>query len=182
MGYTHYFYHRTIEENAWNKITEGTKKLIEAIEEGNYPKHKYWPESVPLKICSLKYDEATGEELEVEPIVDEDQIWFNGATVEDAEGNTVDTSFETFVLPRVVSDERIREDRCEPIMDKAFDFCKTARRPYDLIVCSVLLLVEHYAPEDVLVKSDGDYNDWAEARQYVKQVLDMDLNIKSLRD
>lgn len=37
-----------------------------------------------------------------------------------------------------------------------FDFCKTARYPYDEVVCACLMLMEKILGNDVKVSSDGD--------------------------
>lgn len=44
-----------------------------------------------------------------------------------------------------------------------FDFCKTARKPYDLLVCATLILCEHHLPGWRLITSDGDPEDWLPA-------------------
>ena len=36
-------------------------------------------------------------------------------------------------------------------------FCKTARKPYDPVVCSILLAAWLIAPDAITLKSDGDY-------------------------
>ncbi|KOC07412.1 hypothetical protein AFLA70_31g005050 [Aspergillus flavus AF70] len=46
-----------------------------------------------------------------------------------------------------------------------FSFCKTGRRPYDLVVCTILLRAYVLAPSTFELSSDGDWdNDWVEAR------------------
>ena len=40
-----------------------------------------------------------------------------------------------------------------------FEFCKTACKPYDLVVTAILLLYKHYFPT-VKVSSDGDVENW----------------------
>lgn len=73
-----------------------------------------------------------------EPVFKEGEFGFNGVGEE---------AHETFALG------------CE---HNDFDFCKTARKPYDLAVCMVLLsLTYHFA--DASVRSDGDIDDeWVE--------------------
>lgn len=62
--------------------------------------------------------------------------------------NDIHYGHETFYLPKEES---------------GFHFCKTAQKPYDLAVCSILLLVHHYAPNHYDISSDGTSEDWAEA-------------------
>lgn len=72
------------------------------------------------------------------PICNEDEIVFNGIG---------DNAHETFVLKRTAEE---------------FNFCKTARKPYDTAVCAILLLFS----DVVNVSSDGDREDWEEALEY----------------
>lgn len=54
----------------------------------------------------------------------------------------------------------------------SFDFCKTARKPYDLAVCLTLLVCVHHAPDSIKVGSDGDWDgDWLESRQAFKAIF-----------
>lgn len=96
------------------------------------------------------------------PIFNNSTIWFNGVG-EDAH--------ETFAL------QRIQEEIPDYQVDKSrgrFDFCKTAHKPYDLMVCATLLIAKHHAPETITLNSDGDWNyDWEEARDLVKEVLNI---------
>lgn len=52
-----------------------------------------------------------------------------------------------------------------------FNFCKTARKPYDLLATAVLLVCHHLAPGCWDIGSDGDPEDWQEAVALVKSVL-----------
>lgn len=48
---------------------------------------------------------------------------------------------------------------------ESFNFCKTAHKPYDLAVCSLLILIENIAPYSHEISSDGDLLDWKEAHR-----------------
>lgn len=39
--------------------------------------------------------------------------------------------------------------------DTAFDFCKTARKPYDVPVAMILLAIDHFMPTVMTISSDG---------------------------
>lgn len=54
---------------------------------------------------------------------------------------------------------------------REFNFCKTARKPYDLMVTAVLLACHHFAPGCWDIGSDGDPEDWQEAVALVRSVL-----------
>ena len=54
-----------------------------------------------------------------------------------------------------------------------FDFCKTALKPYDVVVCACLLLMMKILGNDAEVHSDGNMNgaDWAKGRELFKKVI-----------
>jgi len=79
-----------------------------------------------------------------------DVIQFNGV----GEGR-----HETFVLSRL----NYREEWQNGDSDMLFNFCKTARKPYDLFVCSCLIIAKNHLKNDIKVTSDGEQSDWAEA-------------------
>jgi hypothetical protein len=68
---------------------------------------------------------------EAEPIINEEYISINGSG---------DLSHETFSLDK---DE------------KGSNFCKTNRKPYDLIVTSILSYVKQLTPDKIEISSDG---------------------------
>ena len=39
-----------------------------------------------------------------------------------------------------------------------FAFCKTARNPYDVVVCAILIAAKHWFGEEIRVSSDGTWN------------------------
>lgn len=46
---------------------------------------------------------------------------------------------------------------------KDFNFCKTARKPYDLAVTAILMVIEHHSPNTFNTGSDGEVADWEAA-------------------
>lgn len=40
-------------------------------------------------------------------------------------------------------------------LGNSFNFCKTARKPYDIVVCKVLLIFKHHLGDGISVSSDG---------------------------
>lgn len=80
------------------------------------------------------------------PVLNEDEISFNGIG---------DDGHETFTL----SPDRV-----------TFDFCKTAFKPYDLVVTCVLLRATLTIP-GFNVESDGTWDEWKDARELYVQVF-----------
>lgn len=85
------------------------------------------------------------------PHIDDDSIAFNG------ENNENDDSHETFMLPRKYAE---------------FNFCKTAHKPYDLLVVASLIVAECHAPGAYAIASDADKSDWQAGLDFAREVLD----------
>ena len=58
-----------------------------------------------------------------------------------------------------------------------FAFCKTARKPYDIVVCKCLLILKEYLKEDMKLSSDGDWNCEDEWKPAIEQVTKMGIDI-----
>jgi hypothetical protein len=80
----------------------------------------------------LEYDEAGPV------VINGDAIRLNGVG---------DAGHETFLFERNLDD---------------FTFCKTAQKPYDVIVTAILACAVEHAPEYVRVSSDGGEEDWSD--------------------
>lgn len=105
-----------------------------------------------IKTVLAKYEDI----LEVESITD-DKIFFNGLGY---------GAYEDFAL---------RSDTTD------FNFCKTARRPYDLPVCEVLLVLKHHYKDNFELGSDGFS---VSKENFIKKNLDGTWNeaIKNVKD
>lgn len=90
--------------------------------------------------CGVALGDMRGEG---EPEITEGVIRFNGS-------KELNQDYETFELPSTAL--------------KEFDFCKTQYRPYDIVVCTVLLRAQHHYGKAIKVESDGDRDDWQPAR------------------
>lgn len=83
-----------------------------------------------------------------QPIFSEEEIIFNG-------NESTDMSHETFVFRRSEFNE----------------FCKTARKPYDLLVCLVLLSAQKHFGDNMEISSDGNYIDWEPAIDEYEKIM-----------
>ncbi len=102
------------------------------------------------KFASLCGGDGTGE-----PEFKKDIICFNGDASKELD-------HETFLL-QVDNDGRAENGL-------VFDFCKTARKPYDLMVQISMLRLKHHFPESK-ISSDGDSKDWANGRKLYKKIF-----------
>ncbi|KAF3176025.1 hypothetical protein TWF225_009169 [Orbilia oligospora] len=54
-----------------------------------------------------------------------------------------------------------------------FQFCKTARKPYDDVVCAVLLRCLYYNPYPAFeVSSDGSWEEWTAGRELYRKAFE----------
>lgn len=154
MGYAHHVdRNRAFSKNEWEAIQKAFMKLIDHMPPRTDTAGGYHAED-PLII-----DDGDGNP----PKVDGDEIRFDGANGD----SRMDLSCEPFRMTR--------EGQNDPAS------VKTDRKPYDLMVCAVLLVTEKVAPDAVDVTSDGDRNglEWQAARDFVGRVLtDDDLTPK----
>lgn len=92
--------------------------------------------------------------------------WFAGAQLSSRTcgGNC---SHESMVIERVYQEEYDRH----PEDALKFAFCKTAYKPYDLAVTSLLIIAKHHLRHNIHVSSDGGPKDWMDARRIVKHML-----------
>ena len=90
------------------------------------------------------------DEPDSEPEVTDDAVRFNGA------GRL---GLETFVVERVFA-PRFRQETD----GRLFQCCKTDQKPYDAVVCACLIALKSRFGDDVVVSSDGGWDDWAPGR------------------
>ena len=133
MGYTHYWELKVPNEKKFKKAVELFKKCWEVA-----------PKKATFTKYSGKYPNYTTEEIESEirlfggdgtgePVITDTRLLFNG----EAE---LGGDHETFDI-----------DLAQP----KWDFCKTARKPYDLAVCLALLSFKKVFGKDFTYSSDG---------------------------
>lgn len=85
-----------------------------------------------------------------------------------------DYGHETFLLERSPRREGWeRED-----YPYGFDFCKTARKPYDQVVTAVLILCERFCPNWRDITSDGTPADWEPALELCLRLFGPDWRLR----
>ena len=91
---------------------------------------------------------------------DKDMIYLNGIG---------ELSHETFCLLRITQlTARTQRDDDNGLI---FNFCKTARKPYDIAVCSALIIAKKHFGESIMISSDGDNEEWQESKALCQKIL-----------
>ncbi len=148
MGYTHYWrQHRDLSQEEWTKITEVVKVLFANL-----------PEYAAGERLSLGDWEG---DQEIGPIINDERIIFNGAPEP--------LEHETFQLNRTKRNLYSYESTNES--ESVFDFCKTAHKPYDIVVCAVLIVTNTKYPDAWTITSDGTKSHWLPAYEWVCKTL-----------
>ena len=156
MGYTHYW---TYKPNQIKDTEMLRKKFLQAVcwidkAHKMIKKDKFIHKGQAGGFCDDIPCIIRGGLGEGRPMINESQVWFNG----DGKKNM---DHETFGIRWY--------DNSNP---NEFGFCKTSRKPYDLLVCVSLLAFDH-ALDDTKVfsfSSDGDNSDWAEAKDLFARI------------
>ena len=86
------------------------------------------------------------------PVIDDNEIAFNGCD---------DYSHETFYITKALYPE--------------FNFCKTACKPYDIVVCAFLTVINEIAPDALKISSDGNSEDWSTGVLLASKVMGKDM-------
>lgn len=98
-------------------------------------------------------------------VVGQGVVGFNGSGFEDAD-------HETFWVPQLMSEGAADWER-KAMLDEGerFHCTKTARKPYDAMVCACLLALLRRAPTAWKVGSDGDVGAWAAPYRFAVDTL-----------
>lgn len=156
MGYTHYItkHSKEFNQNIWDSFIADCKYLSNHLPEHTDSAGGYYIDD-PLALSGgYFYKKAQ---------FTKNQIFFNGRNrvkTNDGwkdENDNFDLRHEDFVLKRKDKDE--------------FSCCKTARKPYDLMVVSCLILAKWYFKDDISISSDGTMKDWQSGFDFVGSVL-----------
>ena len=105
-------------------------------------------------ILSAMQIELAGADGTGSPLLDENQIIFNGK---------IGQNCEPFIMRPY---EALRRGR-----DKAFSYCKTEKLPYDICVQCILIISKHYLGHLMLISSDGKEHDWKQAKELCQKHL-----------
>ena len=91
---------------------------------------------------------------------DKDFVFLNGID---------ELSHESFLLERVTDIRRFTQRDEDNGM--IFKFCKTAQKPYDIAVCSALIIAKKHFGESIMISSDGDNAEWKESKALCQKIL-----------
>jgi len=128
MGYTHYAHqHRSFTVKEWSRICAEAKVIF----------FKATIDGIPLR-------DWDGEGKK--PTISDERIAFNGRG---------DDGHETFSVTSEKEPCPEWKEQADYDREGAFNFCKTARKPYDPVVVSMMVMIKAVAPSAYDFDSDG---------------------------
>lgn len=158
MGYTHYFAHRKrFTKTEWVEIQAAVRAICATAEQNGIQIGDFGGES-PGPVFMYDCDDAGPA------------FGFNGFGT----GNYGDDlSHETFIIYK----NRTPLESWQTPDRRGCDFCKTARKPYDVAVTAVLCYLESVFPKNLSASSDGNGKDWQEGLALARKALPSLANI-----
>jgi len=104
--------------------------------------------------------------------------WFAGAQLQKRTCGG-DCSHETMMFERIMTLQDWDEPKDNGLY---FNFCKTAFKPYDLAVISLLIIAKHYLKDKIKVRSDGEDEQWFDGKMLCQEELGYGLDFKLDKD
>jgi hypothetical protein len=198
MGYSHYWYRKPeLDKEQFRQFSEDCQKLADAYEGmglklGNGDgegRPKFTPDLVDFngsQNCGHKKNDLisipwpTANAGGINPEGDATGEW--GGPISEMFGVTLasldsrvcngDCSYEGFQIPQVKKLSEYDKD------GMVFDCCKTAFRPYDLLVIACLIAAKYHFGHNFKVSSDGEDQHWFDGKMLCSQVLGYGLSLK----
>jgi hypothetical protein len=157
MGYTHYFSYDPNAESfitSWTKMVDDARAIAEHIQ----------------KKLGIQLTSAIGEDAPelTEALIGLNgpvlgDLWYESLIIDPAPWKIWDEEAARGNTHWAEGERREFEERGRAVAA----FCKTARKPYDIAVTSILLRCRHLAPDAFVIGSDGDWeNEWQHGAMY----------------
>lgn len=137
---------KSASERQWKKITTDVFKLLNNLPPVSESAGGHY------NIYSLILTDGTGVPGTL-PVVTDSEIILNGIM------GKIDLSHESLWITK-------NKNRTTDA-----DYCCTARKPYDLVVCGVLIVLQKHASGVWKISTNGTLEDWDPAREWVEKVL-----------
>lgn len=153
MGYTHYYYQKPkLAQKKFNEFSEVVVRLLSSDDAKN--------------ILVSEMDREDKPNL----MVDNQAVKFNGIGV---------NSHESFWFLRQTEMPDYQKSKGR---NKVFNFCKTARKPYDKYVVACLIIAKSIFGKDIEISSDGDLEDWNEGKKLVENNLNSTVTLGYIKE
>lgn len=182
MGYTHYFYSKP-ELPSWPEFRQDAQKILDTARAMGLKLAGPQGTGAPIlsdDVLSLNGAEHCGHAPNTDisipwPAPTATGIgdnataiaggWFAGSLLQHRACNG-DCSYETFHLSRTWPQNDSRGPHWIGTDDKQYRFacCKTAYRPYDVVVTALLIAAKRHFGDAIRVNTDGEEKDWNDGR------------------
>lgn len=166
MGYTSYYRQkRDMIDDEFEKFCGDVKKLQESLPAtvGEFVE-RYGPTDGGLGSHGALPMAIAPEGVEGSSIFGMGAVGFNGAGYGGAD-------HETFWVPQKMGYKAQKWEMAGVGQGGRLHFTKTARKPYDAMVCACLLALKRRASSAWDIRSDGEVKDWASAHRFAMDAL-----------
>ena len=200
MGYTHYYYVSSYyKQETWNALLKDVKKLLvlpipKVWAVGDTPPYEYEYFDINNLGDLINSKEVTdGNQGHYN--IDETEISFNGV------GELAHEQFklyqrmppdvferhEEFAKRNIISqstdvDLKINKPTSNRMLHPYFEFTKTARKPYDIVVQCCLILAKKHLDKGIAISSDGGPYDWTDAVNIIEKNFGYKVKTRWTRD
>lgn len=120
----------------------------------------HWAEDVTKILASSHGVQVRSGDGKGSPVASQEEVHLNG------DGAT-GAAHESFFVPQSGQPESYSKPDSDGLY---FEFCKTAHKPYDVLVVACLIRLKFRFPE-VRIDSDGDESDWADDLKLCSQIF-----------
>ena len=201
MGYTHYYYVSSYyKQEAWDSLLKDVKKLLvlpipKVCAVGDKPPYEYENFDINNLGDLINSDKRSREDGQYN--IDETEISFNGIGQLSHEQFHIyqrmppdvferqEEFAKRFAVPPGVgatAADRVREKGGTTILHPYFEFTKTARKPYDIVVQCCLILAKKHFGKEIAISSDGAKDDWTDAINIIEKNFGYKVKTRWSRD
>ena len=200
MGYTHYYYVSSYyKQEAWDALLKDVKKLLVLP----IPKVCAVSNTPPYEYEYMDIDNL-GELINSEKVIDGNQGHYNIDETEISFNGIGELAHEQFKLyqrmPPTVFERHegfakrwtapqvtgivgnTKDNDNSRMLHPYFEFTKTARKPYDIVVQCCLILAKKHLGKGIAISSDGEKDDWTDAINIIEKNFGYKVKTRWSRD
>jgi len=158
MGYTHYWKNaKKLDDKAWTNFIKEVKQVYKSLP------NEIDGEPLRLNGC-YKYKTPTFSQT---------RVYFNGeGTLYRVQKSEIINGKKHKFWNTEVSDLGHDTFSIQKKGTSSYTFCKTARKPYDLMVTATLVLyAKHFGVINTNISSDGDLSEWVDGIKLVRDTV-----------
>lgn len=179
MGYTHYFKKKELEhdQKTWDNFLKDSLKVASRFKLQVPVSYHYIMDTAYDPDIDIEIGDGMGDGGS--PVFDNNEICFNGVGEDSHETFRVNRD-DSYLLKPVQDSWTKHQQEVWNKEGTLFNFTKTNRKPYDLLVTSVMILYKHHFGESVDISGDGGIDGFEEGAKLINDTLGYEINLESM--